>query len=138
VRFKIRTHFHDLVTGLCPTEVFLLLFLALSGATVLFNLGPPDSLSALLPHGIVLAWETMLLVGSLITLTGLVLLEPVISRVGYTLLCPATLAYAIAVAPLVMTSTGWISVGVLITFSLSCAWRIVQITWLTRQSGGDA
>jgi hypothetical protein len=123
-----------LTLALCPMEVFFLVVCTASGCLALTETGPPDPLNSLLPGWIVLAWEISLLTGAVISLLGLFLSRWLIVRVGYTVLAPAALAYAIALAPIVQTLTGWFSVGFLVAFSASCLWRITQVTVILRRS----
>lgn len=128
---KARGLFH----GMCPPEVFLLLILLVTGSVALAHPDRPDPLSLLLPNWVSIAWDITMIVGSMISLGGLLTLRWAIARIGYTLLGPATAAYAIALAPHAHLTSIKINVATLFAFSLACLWRNLQITFTIRRAG---
>jgi hypothetical protein len=118
--------------GLCPPEVFLLLLLLVTGSLALSHPDRPDPLSLLLPNWVSIVWDIALIVGSLICLGGILTLHWAIVRIGYTILCPVTAAYAIALLPHAHMLSIRINVATLLVFSLACLWRDLQITFTLR------
>jgi hypothetical protein len=131
----LSTRTKGLLVGLCPSEVFLLLVLLLSGTIAIFHYDRPDPISLLLPRWVSVGWDITLITGSIITLGGLVTLHWAVVRLGYTLLFPAAAAYAVALAPHASTLPIRINVILLLAFSFAGLWRCLQITFTIRGSG---
>lgn len=131
---KAEIHARDLLKILCPSEVFLVLVLIVSSIIALFHWDRPDPISLLLPRWISVGWNVAVLVGGLLALIGMFTLRMLVTRIGYTLIGPAALAYAAALAPHAVTLPIRINVAVLVAFALSCLWRCLQITFTIRRS----
>ncbi len=131
--YGIRYRIKGLLETLCPSEVFLLLLLLLSGTFALFHTDRPDPLSLLLPHWVSVAWGVTIIVGALTSLTGLVMLNWLFVRLGYTLIGPAAVAYGLALTPYASVLSVKINVATLFAFGASCLWRTFQITITLRR-----
>lgn len=118
--------------GMCPPEVFLLLLLLVTGSIALAHPDRSDPLSMLLPRWVSIVWDIAIIVGSLTCLSGLFTFHWTVARIGYTLLCPAMAAYAIALIPHAHLLPVKINVANLFAFSLACLWRDLQITFTLR------
>lgn len=129
IRYRVK----GLLETLCPAEVFLLLLLLLSGVVALFHVGQPDPLSLLLPNWAVVAWDISIIVGALVSMGGLVMLNWLLVRLGYTLTGPAAIAYGLALTPYASTLSVKINVATLFAFGSSCLWRAFQISITLRR-----
>lgn len=134
MKYRARVYGRELLKILCPSEIFLLLVLMMSGAVALAHFDRTDAINLLLPHWVSIGWDLSLIVGGLITLGGLLFLNWVIVRLGYTLLSPAAAAYAVALIPHATMNAIRINVIVLFAFALSGLWRILQITFAIRRT----
>lgn len=134
MKSRAEIHTRDLVKILCPSEVFLVLLMMTSGVIALCHWDRPDPISLLLPRWVSVTWDATLVVGGLLVLVGLFTLRLLVTRVGYTLIGPAALAYAAALSPYAVTLSIRINVAVLVAFALSCLWRCLQISFTIRRS----
>jgi hypothetical protein len=125
----------ELLRILCPAEVFLVAVLLMSGIVALAHYDRPDPISLLLPRWVSVGWDIALIVGGLIALGGLATFNWLVVRLGYTLLCPAAAAYAVALTPHATVLPIRLNVIILFTFALAGLWRSLQITFTIRRSG---
>jgi hypothetical protein len=132
---RVRNRIAVLGETLCPGEVFLVLLLLTTGIIALAHWSEPDPLSLLLPHWVSIAWDIVLVTGGALALGGLVFVNWLVVRIGYTLLGPASAAYATALAPHATITPIRINVAVLFALALACLWRSLQITFTIRRSG---
>lgn len=122
-----------LIQTLCPAEVLLLMLLLMTGTVSLVNYHRPDPISALLPHWVAITWNIIMISGALTSLFGISISNWLIVRIGYTLLCPASAAYAFALVPHADLISIRLNVASLFAFSLACLWRDLQITFTLRR-----
>lgn len=132
---RIPNRILTLLRALCPAEIFLVLLILASGVVSLTHLHRLDPISLLLPHWVSIAWNIALVVGASLSLAGLLFLNWLLVRLGYTLLGPAAAAYAVALLPYATVLSIRINVATLFAFALACLWRSLQITFTIRRSG---
>jgi hypothetical protein len=135
VKYRARIYLRELLHVLCPAEVFLVLVLLMSGILALIHYDRPDPISLLLPQWVSIGWDVVLVAGGLVTLGGLIMLNWIVVRLGYTLLVPAATAYAVALIPHATVLSIRINVAILLAFAASGLWRSLQITFTIRRSG---
>lgn len=132
---RVKSQIRTLGQILCPMEVFLVLLILSTGILALSHPDRVDPINLLLPHWVSIAWDIALVVGGAIALGGLLAVNWLITRIGYTLLGPAAAAYAVALIPYATMLSIRINVATLFAFALACLWRSLQITFTMRRSG---
>lgn len=118
-----------------PRAVFILMLSVFVGITALAVETAPDTLEALLPPWGVTVWDTLLMVGSAITLIGMarhtengVILE----QIGSVTVGVATIFYAVLSIKVIGTKD-LESVGIVLAWGIACLIRWVQLQMLLRQ-----
>lgn len=113
-----------------PDTLFLLSLLLLAGIGQLASGAESNTLEALLPPWLLLAWSLLLIAGSSVSLTGLMCRSRLtglsIEVVGRSMLGPASGAYGVAVAVV----GGWdaaLVVALLMGLTAASLWRVRQI-----------
>ena len=111
-----------------PFEMFLGGLCVTSGVPFLLAVTPqPGSLESLLPSWLVFVWGVELVAGGALTVVGVARDIRSAERFGMTLLGPAAIVYAIAVAA-TAGPTGIVAVAVILAFGCACVIRLVVLS----------
>jgi hypothetical protein len=122
-----------------PHEAFVSILCVFAGVPLIFNAVQAQSLEAILPRPLVISWGIALVIGSLLTLYGLIRAErymPDMSRalkyrrieyVGFVIMTYASFIYTVGI----VSSTIWDKVApgaaIVTAFALTCAVRAFVI-----------
>lgn len=114
-----------------PRAVFILVLCVISGVPLIFNKIEPNSVEALLPTWGVIAWGFALVLGAMITLTGMALQKRyknglLIEQFGNAAVGAASLIYALALL-ISNWPDGALVSGIVAGWGASCLYRWWQI-----------
>jgi hypothetical protein len=122
-----------------PFELFLLAVCAVQGWGILSHTAQPPSLLTLLPPTLRLLEGVLLLVGGVLSVSGLTWPNPFtgveIKRIGLVAAGGATLAYGVAIL-IVSPAGGFLVAATNLAFALACAVRIWQVSQDLNQARG--
>jgi len=112
--------------GLAPFEAMLGTVGIISGAATILGTAPP-SIHQGLPAPMVLAWGVILIIGSLLILTGLTLQQLRVEQAGLVLLAATTLIYGAAII-VVQPAAALTPAATYVLFAAACLLRIRVLT----------
>lgn len=112
-----------------PRAVFILALSVFSGIVALILRESPDSLREVIPEWAVVAWGSMLAIGSLLTLVGMLFQSVngiITEQIGSALVAATTVFYSVVVF-IIVGGTAIQTVGVILAWGLACALRWIQL-----------
>jgi hypothetical protein len=119
-----------------PRAVFILALSAFSGMIALLIHSAPATLEALLPRWGVVLWGLLLVVGSVMTLVGMVFQSVngiIAEQLGSVIVGVTTVFYSVLYL-VVLHAAALQTVGIILAYGLSCFLRWVQLQALINES----
>lgn len=140
LRSRVTVRYTDpLHAGRHPFQTFMLTLCAVSGAPLLFGEPPSESIEALLPGWIAVAWGLSLTVGAVLGLVGSFwprrnyATALTVERIGLDITGPAALLYAVVI----LVYGGWgstVAAAITVGFGVSCLVRAGDIGTIIRRA----